>query len=459
MPHLQCLLRHSAGRAALVAAVGLAAVLAAPEARAVPSFAQQTGQPCTACHVGGYGPQLTPFGRSFKLHAYGATASWSGAQNKFVPVSGMVIATFTNTAKDQSAPPANNMGVNDNFAVQEADLFIAGKLAPGLGVMIQGTTDLIGHNTLLDNSEIRYARDVTLAGKDVTWGVSINNNPSTQDVWNTTPTWRFPYVSSALAPAPIDAPLLAGGLAHQVIGETGYLWIDSHFYLEAGGYQGLSANALNVLNEGVGPGVVGTAPYWRLAYSREWNGQAAEVGLYGLSAGLSPDRSFTATDHYTDVAVDGSWQYIGSGKHVFGVNASYIKETRKLDASYALQLSNFPKGRIDDFTLDFSYYYDRRYGLTTAFFRTTGSFDDGLYGPSPDAGSLNGKPNSTGWIVQGDWTPFGRDESWGRPWANVRLGLQYTAYTRFNGGVTNYDGFGRNASDDNTLTAFVWTAF
>ncbi len=39
---------------------------AAP-AQAVPAFARQTGQNCIACHVGGFGPQLTPFGRAFKL--------------------------------------------------------------------------------------------------------------------------------------------------------------------------------------------------------------------------------------------------------------------------------------------------------------------------------------------------------------------------------------------------------
>jgi len=36
-------------------------LLALPRtAHAVPSFAAQTGQPCTACHVGAFGPQLTP---------------------------------------------------------------------------------------------------------------------------------------------------------------------------------------------------------------------------------------------------------------------------------------------------------------------------------------------------------------------------------------------------------------
>jgi hypothetical protein len=34
---------------------------------------------------------------------------------------------------------------------------------------------------------------------------------------------------------------------------------------------------------------------------------------------------------------------------------------------------------------------------------------------------------------------------------NLDLAAQYTAYTRFNGGSTNYDGAGRNASDNNTV--------
>lgn len=38
-------------------------------AGAVPDFAQQTGQACSTCHIGSFGPQLTPFGREFKLGA------------------------------------------------------------------------------------------------------------------------------------------------------------------------------------------------------------------------------------------------------------------------------------------------------------------------------------------------------------------------------------------------------
>jgi hypothetical protein len=42
---------------------------------------------------------------------------------------------------------------------------------------------------------------------------------------------------------------------------------------------------------------------------------------------------------------------------------------------------------------------------------------------------------------------------------NLRVGAQYTGYLRFNGGTTNYDGFGRSASDNNSLFLFTWMAF
>ena len=42
---------------------------------------------------------------------------------------------------------------------------------------------------------------------------------------------------------------------------------------------------------------------------------------------------------------------------------------------------------------------------------------------------------------------------------NMRLFLQYVAYDRFDGSKYNYDGSGRNASDNNSLYAGVWLIF
>src|ERR1700724_988785 len=65
----------TSGYFGLITAVGVVAVLAgfltigfAPPAKALPSFARQTGQPCGTCHTDF--PALTPYGRRFKLLGY-----------------------------------------------------------------------------------------------------------------------------------------------------------------------------------------------------------------------------------------------------------------------------------------------------------------------------------------------------------------------------------------------------
>ena len=54
--------------AALIFTFGLIAT--SGHAWAVPAFNRQTGQNCVACHAGGQFPELTPYGRLFKLTGY-----------------------------------------------------------------------------------------------------------------------------------------------------------------------------------------------------------------------------------------------------------------------------------------------------------------------------------------------------------------------------------------------------
>src|SRR5581483_6273750 len=86
-----------------------AATITSPRpARAVPAFAQQTGQPCKACHVGGFGPELTPFGREFKLGGYTLRTHAS------VPFAAMAITSFTHSRTDQNPVP-EHLARNDNL--------------------------------------------------------------------------------------------------------------------------------------------------------------------------------------------------------------------------------------------------------------------------------------------------------------------------------------------------------
>src|ERR1700761_8627256 len=95
-------------------------VLGASTANAVPSFAVQTGRPCEACHVGGLGPQLTEFGREFKLNGYTLRAVGFN-----VPLAGFIQNSYTATSKAQS-PPTPYFGGNDNFSLDQISLFVAG---------------------------------------------------------------------------------------------------------------------------------------------------------------------------------------------------------------------------------------------------------------------------------------------------------------------------------------------
>ena len=420
---------------------------------ALPSFARQTGQECAACHVGSFGPQLTPYGVRFKMEGY---TDSDGKPGK-IPLSAMLVQTWTRTSKDIPADEVTaHFGSNNNASLQEVSAFLAGGFGEHVGTFAQATYSDIDRKVAMDNVDVRLVNNFKLAGKDATAGVSINNNPSVQDPFNTTPAWRFPYASSELAPTSVAQPLLDGGLAQQVIGASAYGVWNKSFYGELGLYRSLSKGFLNDVN------VLATgdpldklqraAPYWRLAYFKDLRTQAYSVGLFGMDANIQPEGA-DATDKYRDIGIDGMYQFLGKRRHIASVYGSYLREDRTLDATYAGGAgADTPKGTLNQLRVNASYYYDKTYGVTLGLFDTHGDKDITLYG------TRTGKPDTNGATLQVDWTPFGKEDSWGAPWANMRVGAQYTWYDKFNGASSNYDGNGRNASDNDTLFLFLWAA-
>jgi hypothetical protein len=445
------------GRAVLGCLVLAIAGLSAGRAGAVPAFAVQTGEPCSGCHVGGFGPQLTPFGRQFKLNGYTLRS------NSFnVPLSAMVVASYLHTAKPQDPPPAPGFGGNDNFALDQFSLFFAGGFGDHFGAFVQGTYDGIGKAWSWDNLDLRAVTSVKFGKNDATLGASLNNSPSVQDAWNTLPAWGYPYTSSGLAPGPSASPLLNGALAQASLGLTGYAWINSEFYIEGGGYVSPSARALTNLGaDPTDPGSIrGVAPYGRLAYQHDIGEGTAEVGMFGMNTGLFPGRDHTTglADRYTDVGVDGSYYVKLANDDTLTFNGRYMHERQDLQATCAL--NGTPGGAcsdnsLDDLRLDGSYYWRNAIGVTLAYFDTTGSPNPILY-----AGNRTLTPDSSGVTVQVDGTLFGRNgKSPLGPRFNTRIGAQYTAYTRFNGASSNFDGLGHNAGDNNTFRLFIWAAY
>jgi hypothetical protein len=427
--------------------------LAPTRVLALPAFAAQTGQPCQMCHVGGLGPQLTPFGRSFKIRGYTLRTTPFN-----VPLAAMVQASYVETAKSAPQPVAPHYGANDNFTIDQMSLFFAGGFGSHLGAFVQTTYDGVARAFNWDQLDLRAVTTVNVKGNDVVLGTSFNNSPTVQDPWNTLPAWGFPYTGSSLAPSPTTAPLLSGALAQTTVGATAYAWINSEVYLEAGGY--VSPPALTLTRLGVDPtspgDIEGVAPYGRAAYQKIVGGGTLEVGAFGLHSSIHPglDRTTGFTDHYTDLGVDASYYRALANTDVITVNARYLHERQSLDATCALDMATgCAENNLTDLRADISYYWRNRIGATIQGFDTFGSANPVIY-----AGNRLPKPDSTGLMLQLDATPFGGLSQPQRR-VNVRVGVQYTLYTKFNGAGRNYDGLGTNASDNDTFRVFTWFSF
>ena len=416
------------------------ALLIARPAQAVPSFAQQTGQPCQACHVSAFGPQLKPYGRDFKLYGYQS----SDGKSHEPPVALMAMDSLTHTQASAASPPAPHFGDNDNFAVDQLSAFYAGRLPQGWGAFAQATYDGVGRSFGIDNVDVRRASEVTLLGRDSVFGIDLNNNPTLEDAWNSTPAWGFPYNASALAPTAAASSLLDGGLSHVVAGGGAYVMWDDTVYLAATAYLPLERRFAGRLGEGTGitsDRYSGVIPYWRAALVHDIGAsETFEVGALGLRAERYPGGDVShGTDAINDVGLDGTWQHIGT-VHVLSAHAIWMHEDQDLKASALLAGTN-PKNHLNTTRGDLSYSYADTWTPSVQVFRTSGTADPVQYA---------GGTNTEGYVLELAYVPWGKPNS---PlyWLNARLGLQYVGYSEFNGSR-------QHAGDNNTLYASIWFA-
>jgi hypothetical protein len=450
----------------MVAIIGLVMALPFGSARAVPAFARQTGQECQACHVGSFGPQLTAYGRAFKLNGY----VWGSNESYLDHFSAMAYGGYEHTKgkepQDASPPPLNRLASNDNVTVDQASLFYGGRLLDNVGMLAQATYKDPNRAFSWDNTDIRFADSGTLLGKDLVYGATLNNNPAVQDVWQTTPAWTFPYLASGVAagPDPTGQPQLFGAQSQRVVGLGVYgLWNDL-LYAEVSGYHALGNGAQTTLGEMSADStdhLQGINPYWRLALQHDYGEHYLALGTYGMAFDRYPGnlRGF-GTDHLTDYAVDATYQAtLAGGDHIFSAYGTALRENLDLGATAAAGGASNTHDWLKTYRANFSYYYHNAYGVTLGRFATIGNADALYYGPTSAMNSQNNRPNSAGYQVQFDITPTGTQETFGYPYLNARLFVQYTYYTKFNGQEKNFDGSGHNAADNNTLYTGVWFAF
>ncbi len=420
-------------------------------AHAVPSFARQTGLSCNVCHSNP--PQLTAFGRNFKLKGYvlADTSLTDKVGNtkdlllsKYIPLSVMVLLSNTSFQATQPATQNNSAGFP-----QQLSFFLAGGFASHFGGLAQLTYTHSDDHFGMDNTDLRYANQGQLGGKDWDYGITLNNNPTVEDVWNSTPAWGFPWISSASSVGPLASPIIQGALGQDVAGIGAYSMWNNHLYTDVSVYRSEhGGSATPITGTGQSYNISGVAPYWRAAWQQTWGSNYLEVGTYGILLNSFPGAVSGPEDRYVDPSFD--FQYERPfGANLLDIHGTYIHEKSDLGATYLAQGATTKANHLNTFKLDSTYHWTNKYTATGAVFSTTGNGDPLLYAPAALTGSNNGNPDTNGYTAQVAFWPV----------QNIDLSLNYTGYLKFNGASTNYDGANRNASDNNTVYVALWLNF
>jgi hypothetical protein len=411
--------------------------------KAVPSYARQTGMSCSACHYSF--PELNSFGRQFKMNGYVLTGmttiesredSSSSTRLKLLsnlPLSAMVQSSFTNIAKD--VPGTQNNSVT---LPQQLSVFYAGQITPHIGTFIQMTYD--GHSFGMDNVDIRYTNQAKIGGRNMVYGLTLNNNPAVQDVWNTSPAWRFPSAGSDAAKTPSKSTIIEN-LGSQVAGLGAYTLFNNLLFTEITVYRSAQQGAPNPADATSEMVVNGIAPYYRLALQHQWYNNYIELGAFGIEPNLFNNGISGTIDKIKDFGIDFQYEHnLAFGALTF--HSSLIQEKESKEYQEIL-LTKYSKYYFNSLKVDANLYLKNGLGFTGGYFYTVGSKDDAKID------SWSHKPDSNGFIGQIEYLP----------WYNTKFALQYVAYNKFDGTVLNYDNAMRNAADNNTLYLVVWLNF
>ncbi len=409
------------------------------DAHAVPAFARQTGQNCLACHAGGQFPELTPYGRLFKLTAY-------SIGERTVPLAVMGVLGSTNV-KGPAATGPGHTATDGTLTFNTGSLFVAGKITDKSGVFAQLTYDNYGGDTgasghvASDNADFRYADRLISNGSDLIYGFTVNNNPGVQDVWGSTPAWGYGVVPISTGTGVATNPIFHGALGSQVVGAGAYLYWNKMLYAEISGYR-TGDGVFSFLTQGNGTQTVikGENPYLRLALTHEWGAHNVMLGYSYFDVRQYPDPTLSATDHYRDNTIDFQYQYL-LDPHTFTATLTRTNETVDYGTPGSLQ------DTVNAFRAKASYTYKAQYGASLSYFNVSNS--------SNNAASLSGNmfPSQTG--TEG-WTP----EIYWIPVQNIRAGVQYTMFNKVDGVTTGAaDTYNGKASGANTVVFYIWGAY
>jgi hypothetical protein len=440
-------------------------------AQAVPPFARQTGLACEACHTAP--PELTAFGRRFKLNGYTLTTRPPLVEDiddhkkntvwlTDLPGIGILYqATYNqyNRAPPDSQVPGAKAASGTLQYPQQYSFIGAGAITDHIGAFLQVTYLQPAGTFGIDNNEIRYSDHTE--DNDWVWGVLANNNPGNQDVWNSVGAYPVPdFSNQSLWSAPvIDGASLRTpfytGLGGLVAGPTAYVWYKDSFYLGFSEYyaakSGSVSTQLDSSNLSVGGGTVQNwAPYWRFAYERDWGYNAMMIGTNGMYTKFTPYEIAGQTlnpgfiNRYLDMSYD--WQYQYNGQHnIFSFLGRFTHETEENDPGLVPTYFSNSVDKLNEWSVSGEYYYNRHYGGMINFVRATGTSDVAFNGG-------NGSPGHQYEVLELDYLP----------WFNFRFMLQYNIYQVVNNNQNPFyllKASNPKASDNNSWDLGLWMDF
>lgn len=414
---------------------------------AIPLYARQTSQPCASCHAGF--PELTPFGRAFKLGGY------TLGTRPLVPLSAMVLGSVNRIADDAAGAYAKS----GSPVFEGGSVFAGGKVSDNLGGFVQWTYDNLasqnadgsfhGHSSV-DNVDLRFAGQFSVRGVPVVAGLTLNNAPMVQDVFNSTPAWAYPYQSPKVASEGFGPLSTFIESQPRVVGLSAYALAGDLVYAELGAYR-TADGIFSAMRAGTTPDPLadrvtlkGLNPYWRLASTMSVApGHSLEVGAFGIDAQQYPDYTQTSgpADRFRDIGLDAQYQYQGGGDWTAAAHAYRIREHTDWNASAASH--DMSPTHLTSTRLSADLVWRNLVQATVAAWRTRGDTDfAGL-------GTVSGRGDTSGRMYELACMPV----------ENLRIGLQRTTYSRFAGLGSNYDGAGRDAASNDTTYLYVWAAF
>jgi hypothetical protein len=425
-------------RAALLGIVAAAAALwALSPAEALPSFSGQTGAPCSACHLGGFGPLLTPFGIQFKLNGYllgGGTGPW--AKN---PFNLQFNPSYVNLGKDRPTAPTN-YGAN-NFVTPGCGSFLiaAGRSFDNGSWGIGGIGKIwislpTGPGTVKFSegpSDFKLTKLAAWNGKPLVLTLDLNNKGTEGDPWDNA-LYGYSYPLSFLGSNAVsgNASSFVAGLGTSTYGETFSVMFDNHLYAAVGVYNTMSPGTITALGKSSPPGlgfISGGVPYFRVAWQQTWGRQYLEVGGLYVSGSVTNIPGIAnpfAMNHYTDYGLDATYN-VALGQNTLTILANALHQDAALTASFNAGKASNPTDSLNQYRIAAIYDWNGCYGAVLSYNGIFGTVDPKLYPATALTGSAAGSPETQVIIAEVYWTPNANNTGKGFPYENMRIGLQY----------------------------------